>query len=116
MGASCFLREAAAALAGLFLLAGAPAALAAGCSTEEEALAQFQGLVQAAVEQMNAEEAPAVLQKDRVGLVLVARAAPSRTTDQNALRRDINALSQQLTRPPGEVCRAVERIRTTHGL
>ena len=115
MGTVIFHRVVSAALAGVFLVCG-PSARAAACTTEDQAMDQFQNLVQSATQRMRTENEPDKLRKDKIGLVLVARAAATRTTDQDALRRDINALSQQLDRSPRDICRAVDSIRRTHGL
>lgn len=110
-------RRALSMLAGSAVLLGAMAAQAASCTTEDEAEEQYSDLVQAAMDKINGDSEPDTLRKDKIGLVLVARAAAaSSSTDQRALRRDINALSQQLARPPGDICRAVETIRRKHGL
>ncbi|WP_326538381.1 hypothetical protein [Pseudorhodoferax sp.] len=98
------------------ILCGSPVAMAAACTTQDQAIEQYKGLVQDASQRMQADSAPATLQKDKIGLVLVARAAPSRATDSEALRRDLNALAQRFNRPPGEFCRTIESIRQTHGL
>lgn len=103
-------------LAGAVFLGGGPVAQAATCSTEEQAIDQFRNLMQSAMQRMQADNAPDELRKDKIGLVLVARPSVARTTDQDALRREINVLSQQLGRSPRDVCRAVESIRRAHGL
>lgn len=109
-------RAALCALVGGFTLGSGPAAIAAACTTQEQAIEQYKGLVQAFSQRLQADNAPATLQKDKIGLVLVARAAPSRKTDQEALRRDIETLAKGFNRPPGEFCRTIESIRSTHGL
>ena len=116
MGTATHARWAIPALASLLILLAGPAARAAACTTQEEAIDQYKELVRTASQRMRAESEPATLQKDKIGSVLVARAAPSREIDQNALRRDINALAQDFNRAPGEFCRAVESIRRAHGL
>ncbi|WP_326543072.1 hypothetical protein [Pseudorhodoferax sp.] len=103
-------------LAAAALLLCGSQAQAAACTTQDQAIDQFKNLVQSATQRVQTENEPDKLHKDKIGLVLVARPAASRTTDQDALRRDINALSQQLGQSPADTCRTVESIRRTHGL
>jgi hypothetical protein len=93
----------------LAALAMSPALMASDC-TPEKAESQLESLSDAVDTRIQRESGPVRLQKDKVGLVLVARPAPT-PPNLVPLVNEFNALTDMMDASPEKVCSNVERIR-----
>jgi hypothetical protein len=93
----------------LAMLAMSPVLMASECP-QEKAESQLESLSDAVDTRIQRESGPVRLQKDKIGLVLVARPA---TTPANLvpLIDEFNALTDMLDESPEKVCSNVVRIR-----
>jgi hypothetical protein len=98
----------------LALLALCPALMASECA-KEKAESQLEYLSEALDIRIQRESGPVRLQKDKIGLVLVARPAPI-PSNLVPLATELNALSDMLDEQPEKVCSNAERIRQKYRL
>lgn len=96
------------------LLGMCPALMASECA-KEKAESQLEYLSEALDIRIKQESGPVRLQKDKIGFVLVARAAPI-PTNLVALATELNALTDMLDEQPEKVCSNAERLRQKYRL
>lgn len=98
----------------LAALALSPALMASDC-TPEKAESQLEYLSDALDTRIQRESGPVRLQKEKVGLVLVAKPAPI-PPNLVPLVTEFNALTDMMDEQPEKVCSDVERIRQKYRL
>ncbi len=98
----------------LAALALSPALMASDC-TPEKAESRLEYLTEALDTRIQRESGPVRLQKDKVGLVLVARPAPI-PPNLVPLSDELDALSVMMDAHPEKVCTDAERIRQKYRL
>jgi hypothetical protein len=98
----------------LAALALSPALMASDC-TPEKAESQLEYLSDALDTRIQRESGPVQLQKEKVGLVLVAKPAPI-PPNLVPLSAELDALSDMMDASPEKVCTDAERIRQKYRL